>query len=76
MTHQRLFASAEFDEADIRRLSAAYEAALSLLRLTDRSDPVTELIAARLIKVYRSGEHDPPRLCARALRELGIPLPE
>jgi hypothetical protein len=73
---QRLLASAEFDEADIRCMTAAYEAALVLLCLKDRDDPVTGLIAARIIKIFQSGERDPPCLCARALRELGIPLPE
>jgi len=73
---QRLLASAEFDEADIRCMTAAYEAALALLRLKNRDDPVTEVIAGRIIKIFQSGEHDAPRLCARALRELGIPLPE
>jgi hypothetical protein len=34
------------------------------------------LIAARIIKIFQSGERDPPCLCVRALRELGIPLPE
>jgi hypothetical protein len=76
MTHKRLLASGEFDEADIRRMTAAYEAALSLLRLKDRDDSVTELIAQKIIKTYQAGERDLPRLCARALRELGIPLPE
>jgi len=47
-----------------------------VLRLTDRSDPLCELIAAKIIQVYRLGEQDPPRLCVRAIKELGVPLPE
>jgi hypothetical protein len=72
----RLFQQGSFDPADIERLTAAYECALELLRLKDRADPVCELIAAKIIQVYRLGERDPPRTCARAIRELGVPIPE
>jgi len=72
----RLLGEGTFDPADINRMTAAYEAALQLLRLKDRDDPLCELIAAKIIQVFRSGEHDPSHLCARALRELGIELPK
>jgi hypothetical protein len=72
---QRLLTEGSFDPGDVRRLTAAYEGALDLLRLQDRWDPVTELIAAKIIQVYRLGERDPPRICARALKELGVPIP-
>lgn len=67
---------AAFDQADIDRMVAAYEAALKLLGMTDRNDPVCELVAKKIIEIDRNGEHDPPRMCARALKELGIPLRE
>lgn len=75
MAIQRLLTEGSFDPDDVRRLTAAYEGALDLLRLQDRRDPVTELIAAKIIQVYRLGERDPPRICARALKELGVPIP-
>jgi len=74
MAIYRLLQEAAFAPEDINRMTAAYEAALRLLRLTDRTDPVTEIVAKKIIEVTRSGEHDPPRICARALKELGIPL--
>jgi hypothetical protein len=74
MAIYRLLQEAAFSPEDIGRMTAAYEAALRLLRLTDRTDPVTEIVAKKIIEVTRSGEHDPPRICARALKELGIPL--
>lgn len=55
-------------------MAAAYEAALELLRLKNRSDPLTELIAHKIIEVYRSGVRDPARICATSLLELGVPL--
>ena len=65
-----------FGPDEIRVLTDAYDAALELLRLKDRTDPVCELIAAKTILIYRLGEHDPARLCARTIKELGIPMPE
>jgi hypothetical protein len=76
MPISKLATEAAFGPDDIARLTAAYEAALQLLRLTDRTDPVTEIVAKKIIEVAHAGERDPPRICARALQELGIPLPE
>ena len=76
MAIYRLLREAAFDQADIDQMAAAYEAALEVLRLADRDDPITELIAKKIIEIVRSGEHDPPRICARALKELGVPLPD
>jgi hypothetical protein len=70
----RLLQEAAFDQNDIDRMTAAYEAVLRALHLADRNDPVTELIANKIIEVARNGERDPARICARALKELGIPV--
>jgi hypothetical protein len=72
----RLLQEASFGPEEVRRLTSAYEAALQLLQLKDRTDPVCELVAAKVIQVYRLGERDPSRICARAIKELGIPMPE
>ena len=66
----------DFAPEDIQRLSKAYEASLEMLRLKDRAGPITQLIAAKIVQVYRKGEIDPPRICARAIRELGVPMPD
>ena len=59
MAIYRLFKTMVLDPADIEILSAAYEDALRVLKI-DRQDPVTELIAAKIIKVARlSGETSP-----------------
>jgi len=73
---QQFLDEASFQPEDIRRLTAASEAALTLLHLNDRTDPVCEIIATKIIQVFRAGEHDPPRVCAVALKELGIPIPD
>ena len=76
MPLQRLLSNEPFDPDDIARLTSAYEAALQLLRLTDRNEPVAEIIAAKIIVIYRTGVHDPAHICARAIKELGIPIPD
>ena len=57
---------------DIACASSAYEAALKLLNLTDRTDPLTEVVAKKVIEVAQAGEDDAMRICARVLDELGI----
>lgn len=64
---------AEFDPPAIAAMGAAYELALVELQLVDRKDPVTKLVAEKIILVYRAGETEPHAICKRALKELGIP---
>ncbi len=72
MAIYRLIDEGSFDPEAVKRLGAAYEAALEMLCLKSRSDPVTHLVARKIIQVYRLGEHDPAKLSAQALKELGI----
>jgi hypothetical protein len=76
MAIYRLLQEAAWDQADIDRMTVAYEAALKFLHLADRTDPLTELIAKKIIEVTRDGDQDPARICARAIKELGVPLRE
>jgi hypothetical protein len=69
----RLLREASFDQDDIDRMAAAYEAALKLLCPADRTDPLTQLIARRIIEIYSNGERDASCVCTRALNELGVP---
>jgi hypothetical protein len=62
-----------FSPEDVERLSAAYEAALKLLNFPNRTDPVTEIVAKRIIEVAQRGVTDSTKICATALKELGIP---
>jgi len=70
----RLLREASFDQPEISRMTRAYEAALALLRPKDQTDAVKEVVARKIIEVARTGEHDPSRICARALQELGLPI--
>ena len=60
-----------FGPEDIASLTAAFEAALASLGLTDRKDPLTTAVAKAIIKLAKDGERDPERLRDGALRSLG-----
>jgi hypothetical protein len=69
----RLLQESAFSPEDIDRIAAAYEAALKILHLPDRNDPVTEIVAKRIIEIAQSGIRDPAKICADAIKGLGIP---
>ena len=58
------------------RLVAAYEDCLCILNLADRSDPVTGLLAKKIIEIGQTGMRDPVQIGQLALKELRIPNPE
>jgi hypothetical protein len=53
-------------------MSAAYESALVNLGITNRDDPLTELIAKAIVNVVATGERDPKVVEQRAINALGI----
>jgi hypothetical protein len=66
----RLLQNHAFGPEDIKVISAAYEQTLSSLGLIDRSDPLTEIVAEKIIECAQMGERDPVRLRDCALRLL------
>ena len=73
MAIYRLLEHAHFNPEQITVLTAAYEHCLKTMGLVDRNDPVTELIAHKILEVAQRGDADPHRLCDQAMTELGIP---
>jgi hypothetical protein len=71
MTIYRLLKDTTFGPEEIERLVTAYELALRALRLTNRSDPITQLVAEKIIAVGRFGIEDPVEISKVALKELG-----
>jgi hypothetical protein len=58
---------------DVSRITAAYEQTLRVLCVKDRDDPLTEMIAKKIIKIAQSGGvQDPRQISARAIKELGV----
>jgi hypothetical protein len=70
MAIYRLLKNGVFGPDDVKVLTTAYEEALRALRLKDRSDPATEMIAKKIIELAQRGERDPVRLREYAIRGL------
>ena len=73
MIMHRLLQNLAFNQDDIERLAAAYEEALLALHISDRDDPINEVIAQRIIEGARAGARDPIALCKMAVKDLMVP---
>jgi hypothetical protein len=51
-----------FDPQAVSAMSAAYGAACASLGLVDRTDPLNEIVARKVIEIAGTGERDPQRL--------------
>ncbi len=56
---------------EVERLSRAYEDALRGLHLVDRNDPVTEMVARKIIEVGKDGGN-PAEIARLAIKALGV----
>jgi len=65
MPIHRLIQNLSFNQDDIERLAEAYEEALRALHISDRDDPINQIIAQRIIEGARTGVRDPGDLCWR-----------
>jgi len=72
MAIYRLIGAGHFGPDEIAAMTKAYEAALTDLRLVDRYNPLTELIARSILIVTGTGERNPEIIKGRALTALGI----
>jgi hypothetical protein len=54
----------------VSRITAAYEQALHTLCVKDGDDPLTEMIAKKVIKMAQTGIKDPAQIAALAIKEL------
>ena len=70
MAIYRLIANGTFGTEEIEAMTAAYEAALVELRLADRDDPITEIVATAIVSITSRGERDPRTIKDRALNTL------
>jgi hypothetical protein len=67
----RLLQNSQLAAEDMARLVTAYEETLRALNLVDRIDPITELVARKVIEISQSDVRDPAqisRLAVMALR--------
>ena len=73
MAIHRMPEDSAFGPEDIEQLSTAYEDALRTLELPDRDDPITQIIAQRIIEAAKTGVRDPAKLCNLAVKDLRMP---
>jgi hypothetical protein len=71
MTIYRLLKDTAFGPEEIERLVMAYEHTLRVLRLKDRNDPMTRLVAEKIIAIGRTGIEDPAEISKLALKQAG-----
>jgi hypothetical protein len=57
---------------EIARLTTAYEQTLRIIGLVDRNDPITEMIARKIIEISQKGVRDPMLLSELTIKEMGI----
>jgi hypothetical protein len=75
MAIYRLIANGSFGPDEIEVMTAAYEDALIDLRVANRDEPITELIAKAIVNVTATGERDPILVKERAINALGVRRP-
>ena len=72
MAIRRLIAAGAYAPDEIRAMTEAFDIALIVLRLNDKDDPITELLAKSVAAVVATGERKPGEIAAKAIDALGI----
>jgi hypothetical protein len=70
MPINRLLKGSNLSAAEIETLNRAFDLALKKLGLVDRNDPITEMVAAKIMAVAQRGLRDPVEISETALKEL------
>ena len=72
MTIDRLLKDSKLTPKEIERLNRAYAFALRSLHLVDRDDPLTEMIAKKVVEIGADVELDPSEIAEIARKQLGV----
>ncbi|MCP1761712.1 hypothetical protein [Bradyrhizobium japonicum] len=72
MAIYRLLKNSQLNPIEVDRIAAAYDHTLRILGVKDRDDPLTEMVAKKIIKIAQTGVHDPTDISALAIKELEI----
>jgi hypothetical protein len=68
MPIRQMLDSNVFNPEEVTMLRCVFEDTLRALKLVDRSDPATSLIAKKIIALASQGERDPKRLRQAAIQ--------
>jgi hypothetical protein len=66
--------SAAFDPQTVELMQFAHDRACELLNISDKSDPMAEIIAKEIIRLASRGEREPQRMSRLVVKALGQPL--
>ena len=72
MPIRRLLQGSQLSAEEIEILTRAFDQALRLLSLVDRNDPLTELVAKKIIEIGASTIRDPIEIANAAIHKIGI----
>jgi hypothetical protein len=72
MAIYRLLQNSPLGPEEIAVLTDAYERTLRKLGLVDRNDPITELIAKKVIEMAQRGVREAQQLSDMTIKELGV----
>jgi len=68
----RLLRETSFDPDEIAVLADVYQLTLRKLNLVERSDPITEIVARKIIELRQRGVREPKQLSELTMKELGV----
>jgi hypothetical protein len=66
----RLLQNSAFDPDTVKLLATAFDEACRALGLAERTDPLRDTVARKIIEIAQTGERDPVRLCDKTLEAL------
>ena len=72
MAIYRILQNSPLGPEEIAMLTDAYERTLRAFGLVDRNDPITELIAKKIIELAQRGVREARQLSALAVKELNV----
>jgi hypothetical protein len=72
MAIDRLMQNYTMEPEEISHIKKAYDQVLHSLCVKDRDDPLTEMIAKKILKLAQTGIKDPAQLSALAIKELEV----
>jgi len=68
----RLLKDRKISAEEVERLNRAFSFTLKSLHIVDRDDPVSDVIAAKVIEIGKSGVTDPAEIAKLATKQLGF----
>jgi hypothetical protein len=72
MPIRRLLKSSELGTDEIEILTRAFDKALRSLSVVDRDDPLTEMVALKIIEIGATTIRDPAEIAELAVKKIGL----